>query len=122
MLDQKHRKEHAELQREMEEEKQRAINSLGEQTQRQMQSTIQKHEMEFQRQLAQKQSKLSVAETDQLISAHREEMAALQNTMELEREQQMKVSFTIVGYLSNSDTMITSCFSVQHSGSFRQGG
>ncbi len=91
-LDMKHRKEHAELQRESEDEKQRVVKSLEEQNRHQMQEKIKRQEMKFQQQLAQRQSKLSVAETDQLIAAHREEIAALQQSMEAEKEQQKKVS------------------------------
>ncbi len=90
-LEQRHRKEHAELQRDIQDEKQRVLVSLDEQSQQQVQKTVQQREIEFQRQLAKKQSDLSVGETDRLIATHHEEMAALKYSMEMEKEQQKKV-------------------------------
>ena len=56
-----------------------------------MQLAIKKKEMEFQKQLAEKQSHMSVDDSDKLIAAHQKEMQALKENLEAEQQQQKKV-------------------------------
>ena len=87
----KHNKEKALLDQEAEEEKQRTFLSLEEQSLQQIQQAIKKREMEFQKELAEKQSHISVDESDKLIAAHQKEMQALKENLEAEKQKQKQV-------------------------------
>ena len=87
----KHSKEKAQLDQEAEEEKKSTFLSLEEQSLQQMQMAIKKKEMEFQKELAEKQSLMSVNDSDKLIAAHQKEMQALKENLEAEQQQQKKV-------------------------------
>lgn len=87
----KHTNEKAQLDQEAEEEKQRTFLSLEEQSLQQIQQAIKKKELEFQKELAERQSHMSVDESDKLIAAHQKEMQALKENLEAEQQQQKKV-------------------------------
>lgn len=56
-----------------------------------MQQAIKKKELEFQKELAERQNHMSVDESDKLIAAHQKEMQALKENLEAEQQQQKKV-------------------------------
>lgn len=87
----KHNQEKALLDQEAEEEKQLTFSNLEEQSVQQLQHAIKKKELEFQRELAEKQSSVSVSESDKLIEAHQKEMEALKEHLEAEKLQQKQV-------------------------------
>lgn len=95
----KHSKEKAQLDQEAEEEKHHTLLSLEEQSLQQMQQAIRKKEMEFQKELAEKQGHMSVNESDKLIAAHQKEMQALKENLEAEQQQQKRVCQSIHGFL-----------------------
>ena len=88
----KHSKEKALLDQEAEEEKQHTFLSLEEQSLQQMQQAIKKKQLEFQKELAEKQSHMSVDESDKLIAAHQTEVQALKENLEAEQQQQKQVT------------------------------
>ena len=53
--------------------------------------STQRHEMEFQRDLVQRQRELSATETERLLATHKEEMEALRQNLKAEEKQQKKV-------------------------------
>ncbi len=87
----KHYKEKTRLDQEAEEEKKSTFLSLEEQSLQQMQLAIKKNDLEFQKELAEKQSHISVDESDKLIAAHQKEMQALKENLEAEQQQQKQV-------------------------------
>ena len=88
----KHSKEKALLDQEAEEEKQCTFLSLEEQSLQQMQQAFKKKQLEFQKELAEKQSHMSVDESDKLIAAHQMEVQALKENLEAEQQQQKQVT------------------------------
>lgn len=87
----RHTKEKAQIDQEAEEEKQRTFLTLEEQSVQQMMQAIKKKELEFQKELAERQNHISVDESDKLIAAHQKEMQVLKENLKVEKQQQKQV-------------------------------